>query len=422
MRRLVAPLCLAALSSSPLLAQTGVSALPSVQRAIDLPQAIARALADSPALAAARLEVEATEAARLQAAARPNPTLGMEVEDTRRESRTTTLQLSQPIELGGKRAARVLAADRARDLAQAQLAAQRADVRAAVTSAHFDALLAQERVRLAQASLQLARGGAEVASKRVVAGKISPVEETKAKVAESGVRIELLQARGELRSALHALNASMGVPAGSFDAVDAGAAALPAAMSGETLAARLAASPVLRQAQLDAERLGALAEVERARRIPDVTVSVGAKRSEELGRSQAIVGLSIPLPVFDTNRNAEHEALKRRDKARAEAQAAALRVQAEAMQAQERLSAARAEVDSLQHDVLPGAQSAYDAATKGFELGKFGFLDVLDAQRTLLQAKAQHLRALAETHRAAIEIDRLLGAPHDIPATRPVQP
>lgn len=58
--------------------------------------------------------------------------------------------------------------------------------------------------------------------------------------------------------------------------------------------------------------------------------------------------------------------------------------------------------------MLPGAQLAYENATKGFDLGKFSFLDVLDAQRTLFQARNQYLRALTDTHRAAAEIDRLL--------------
>ena len=70
-----------------------------------------------------------------------------------------------------------------------------------------------------------------------------------------------------------------------------------------------------------------------------------------------------------------------------------------------------AEVNVLQSEVLPGAQAAFDAATKGFELGKFAYLDVLDAQRTLLQARAQYLRALADAHRSITDLDRLLGGP-----------
>ena len=77
-------------------------------------------------------------------------------------------------------------------------------------------------------------------------------------------------------------------------------------------------------------------------------------------------------------------------------------------QAYERLRAARNEVETLQQDVLPGAQNAYDVAIRGFELGKFNFLDVLDAQRTLFQAKSQNLRSVAEAHRAGAEIDLLL--------------
>lgn len=84
--------------------------------------------------------------------------------------------------------------------------------------------------------------------------------------------------------------------------------------------------------------------------------------------------------------------------------------------------AARTEAQLLRDDVLPGAQSAYDAATKGFELGKFDFLDVLDAQRTFFAAKSQYLRALAETYRAAADIDRLLGDASDASALPPAKP
>jgi len=58
---------------------------------------------------------------------------------------------------------------------------------------------------------------------------------------------------------------------------------------------------------------------------------------------------------------------------------------------------------------LPGAQSAFDAATKGYQLGKFSFLEVLDAQRTLFQSRAQYLQALADYQRGYADIERLIG-------------
>ena len=57
----------------------------------------------------------------------------------------------------------------------------------------------------------------------------------------------------------------------------------------------------------------------------------------------------------------------------------------------------------------PGAQSAYEAARTGFELGKFSFLDALDAQRTWLQVRSQYFAAVAQVHRNAAEIERQLG-------------
>ena len=213
----------------------------------------------------------------------------------------------------------------------------------------------------------------------------------------------------ELSIARKRLAATWGSPSPRFERVEGAVETLPTLPSLEELNTRLANAPSLLRAQLEVNRRKALAQVERTRRIPDVTVSLGTKRNEELGRNQAIFGISIPIPVFDRNQGNLLEALRRTDKARDELTATEVRLGSELAQAHERLNAVRQEVDALQNDILPGAQSAYDAATKGFELGKFSFLEVLDAQRTLLQAKSQYLRTLTEGHRAAAEIERVLG-------------
>jgi len=320
------------------------------------------------------------------------------------------LQINQAIELGGKRAARIESAERGRDVAAADLATQRLEIRAATVAAFFDVLVAQERVRLAEALLDLAQRATQAASRRVMAGKVSPVEETKARVAEGSVRVEFNQAQAELASARKRLAATWGNPSPRFERADGRAETLPAVPTSEEITNRLAASPALARARLEVDRRSALAEVERTRRIPNVTVSLGAKRAEELGRDQAVVGLSIPLPLFDRNQGNLLEALRRADKARDELAATEVRLSTEIAQAHERLKALSLEVGTLQKEILPGAQSAYEAASKGYELGKFSFLEVLDAQRTFFQARSQYLRALADAHRAAADIDRVLGA------------
>lgn len=423
MCRFIVPfaLALSAFAGSNALAQGSSSGTPPVPNQAPLPvvptsppltlaAAIQIALDGNPEIASSRREVEAMEGARVQAGVFQNPTLSVEVEDVRRDTRTTTVLLSQPFELGGKRGARIEAAERAIDVARVQLETKHADIRANVTAAFFATLISQDRVRLARASLELARTGSETAGKRVTAGKVSPVEETKAKVAEANVRLELVQARGELQTNLYQLRALTG-PTVVFDAVDGNALQIPKPQAQETIEDRITNAPSMRQARLEVKRYGALSELEKAKRIPDITLNAGTMRSREVGRSQAVVGISVPLPIFDTNRGNITEALRRQDKAEEDARALELRLRADVGGARQRYVTTLAEVEALQSDILPGAQTAFDAATKGFELGKFSYLDALDAQRTLLQARSQYLRSLSELHRSITDLDRLLGGP-----------
>ncbi|PKO82485.1 MAG: cobalt-zinc-cadmium resistance protein [Betaproteobacteria bacterium HGW-Betaproteobacteria-13] len=407
----------ASAARAPMHAQAPTANGTASTQALSLRQAIELALTHNPDLAIAALEVGANEGARQQAGAYPNPEISWLQEDTQRATRTTTLQLNLPIELGGKRAARVAAAERGFDIASEDLAAQRLEIRAAVTARYFDTLAAQERVRVTDDALELAGRATRAAALRVKAGKVAAIEETKASVAEAGVQVEASQARSDLRSAQARLGALLGKIHPGTLMLDGQLDELPIAPSQEEAQQQVENSPALRRARLEIEHRMALTELEKARRIPDLTVSLGAKREEALGRNQAIVGVSIPLPLFDRNQGNLLEALKREDKAREALRSARLQVAADALQARERLESARMEAGSLAAQVLPGAQSAYEAAVKGFELGKFSFLEALDAQRTLLQARMQYLRATADAHRARAELDRILGSADVEPKT-----
>ncbi|MBA3903046.1 MAG: cobalt-zinc-cadmium resistance protein [Rhodocyclaceae bacterium] len=423
-RRLVLPLGLAAsvLISGPLSAQSAEDPAPyadtrSQPPAVEpvgpltLEAALALALQASPDLAVARREVDAVAATRRQAQLFPNPEVSLDTEDTgnRKGIRQMTLQLGQTFLLGGKRGARIEAAERARDVAEAELTTLRSAVRAAVMQAFYELLAAQERQRLARDSLDLARRALEVAARRVTAGKVSPVEETRARVALAAAQVELTQAAAELANTRKRLSATWGNPAPRFTQASGQLDAPPPLPALDELLARLDAAPETLRARREIERRDAVARLERTRRIPDVTISAGVQRKEELRDNVAVVGVSIPIPVFDRNQGNVLEALRRADKARDEQTAVGVRLRSELAQAYERLDAARREVDYIRQDILPGAQSVLDAATKGFELGKFTFLDVLDAQRTLFQGRGQYVRALADVQRAAANIEAILG-------------
>lgn len=376
---------------------------------LSLSQAIDLALTLHPDLRAARAEVTASQGALNQAARLPNPELSVSLEDTQRQTRTTAVQLSQRLELGGKRQARQRVAERALEAATAAQTARRNTVVANVREAFFETLLAQRRVDLAAQSREIANQAMDAASKRVAAGRASPVEESRARIAVAGVEAELAQARAELATARLKLAVRCGIAPPSLPPV-AGQLDLPGpAPSEQAIQEGLAASPPVVEASLEAARRRDASDLERSRATPDVTVGVGVQRNNELGRTQPLLGLSVPLPLFDRNEGALREALARADQAQEQLLAARLQVHADALAAATQLNSARLQVQEFEREMLPQAQATYEAATTGFSAGKFGFLDVLDAQRTLLQAREQHLKALREAFRAAAELQRLLG-------------
>jgi len=377
---------------------------------LTLPAAHAKVLQNSPALQALAFEIKAVDGQVQQARLLPNPELSGLVEDHQRATRTTTIQLTQPIETGGKRGARIDVAERERDLARLSLQAKQAEVRANTSKAFHALLAAQARMELADTSHALARQALAAASTRVTAGKNSPVDETRARIAASGAEIDLVQARADVDTARENLAVLWGGSAQALDQVQGQLDQLPDAAPLATLTARLETAPGIALARIELQRREALGRAEKARRIPDLAVTFGSKKDEQFGRRQAVFGLSVPLPLFDRNQGKLHEALQRTEQARAELAATTATIASELRTAHARLMTARSQARSLQDDHLPGARSASEAARKGYEYGKFGILDVFDAQRVLLQAQAHHLRVLADAHAAAADIDRILGA------------
>lgn len=404
--------------SAPLYAQTAQSEVlrdrtipPGVADTVQLPltlqQAILAAYANNPSLRASSHAIGIAEGGRIQAGVLPNPELSLSTEGTDRRSRVETAQITQTIELGGKRGARVAAAEQEQLLAARSLDVRRATLRADVMAAYMEALTAQERVVLAEAALEIARRATNAASRRVTAGKISPVEQTRSSVAESAVRMELTQAMADRASARRRLAALMGISRAVEQPLQMPAIEFAAIPAMAELEQRMSASPQLRQAEAQVGRQNAQVTIERSARIPDLSVTVGTQRDRERGGSEAVFGVSIPLPLFNRNQGNMLAALRRVDQARDELEAERLRLYQELADARQRAEVAQLQLDSLKTEMVPAAQQAYDAAVIGFELGKFGFLDVLDTQRALIQARTLYLRGLSERYRAATDIERV---------------
>lgn len=389
-----------------------------------LQDALALALLENPGLRAFSWEARAREAQMLQSGRRPNPVLTVLAEDLYASGPgstgqnapvavqpQTTVQLSQLIELGGKRLQRRNIAASALALAEWDFEAGRIDVVTNVVHAFVDVLTAQELVGTANRTAELVDSVMGTVSARVTAGVASPVEEIRAGMEVAGARVESHRAIQQLESARRELAALWGATEARFTVATGTLEIGPDLPPLSTLSTRVSANPdlarwataiVQRQAELDFER---------ARRVPDLELIAGYRRFQDLRIGAAVLGASIALPIFDRNGGGVQEAASRLAGAAEQQRAAEVRVASRLAEVYAMLSAAHQEVLALRSSVLPGAQRAFEAVSEGYRLGRFGYLDVLEAQRTLHAANSRYLRAVAEYHKAVADAERLIGGP-----------
>lgn len=389
-----------------------------------LRDALGLALLHSPELAAFAWETRAREARALQAGRLPNPVLEVLAEDLAEAAALrggaggrrliqpqTTIQLSQLIELGGKRAARQKLAALNRDLAAWDYEIARIDVLTQTTRNFIDVLAGQELVALTDQTAQLVQQVEQSVGARVLAGVVSPIEQTRAEVALAAVRVESGRARRILEAGRARLAASWGSAEASFRSAVGelrDVAELPALPA---LKARLVETPELARWAAEVTQRQTALNVERARRVPDLSLTAGFRRFTGLQGSSLLFGAAVALPLFDLNGPGVEEARLRLAKAYEERRAAQARVTVALAEAYRALSSAHEELTALRSTMLPRSQQAFEAVTEGYRLGKFGYLDVLEAQRTLIGAGSQYLRALSEYHKAVADVERLIGEP-----------
>lgn len=376
---------------------------------LSIGDALAIAYANNPELAAARQAIGIAQGTRQQAGLIPNPTLSWESEGIRRSRTTATLLLTQPIELGGKRGARIELAERTQDAAAVDLERRRNSLAATVIETFYGALRAQARLDLAQQSYALAERGMRVATGRVEAGKSSPMEATRAQIQLSAIRLERNEAERLRANAFRLLAVALGSGQADFPRLQGDPGTFPPRPEPTWLLDRLPESADLRLASLQVRQGEAALEVEKSLRIPNLSVNVGTQYQGQNRERVSVLGVSMPLPLFNRNQGNVLSAARRTDQARDLRNATELNLRAQTQQALDQWANALVSVKAYEGEILPAARQTVDTATRGFQMGKFAFLDVLDAQRTLITARNQYLQALADVTGAWVQIVRLYG-------------
>ncbi|RKU07729.1 TolC family protein [Candidatus Poribacteria bacterium] len=385
---------------------------------INLRQALALALTHNPNLKAFAWAVRAGEAKTLQVGLRLNPELETEIEEfggsgdlSGFSAIETTVQLGVSIDLGGVRGKQKQIAALEAELAGWDYETARLDVLTQVNQAFIDVLAAQEVVALNEELVRLAEQVFNTAKAQVEAGKVSPVQRMRTQVELANSRIALEASKRELEGARFVLALIWGSKSPVFEQVEGQFEMAKPIPTVEQLANRISQNPNIARWTVEIAHRRAAIQLERLKRVPDLSIGGGMKHLNESDDVAFIFGVSLPLPLFDRNQGAIREAEYNLAKAFEERKSSEIAVCTALATAYGKLSAAASTVSSLKDKVLPSAQSTFDAVTEGYRIGKFDFLEMLDAQRTLFDVRGSYIDALAKYHKAVAEVEWLVGEP-----------
>lgn len=382
---------------------------------LTLDDAVARASRQAPEVMLSALEARAALADADQAGQPLNPSLSLETENFAGtgqlrgfDAYETTLALEQTFRLGGKRelAERLGRAQAA--LAGAECEVQRLEVAVLAGELFLDLQASIQMAAVADASADLAEELVSVVQRRVDAGAAAPPELTRARTDLAVLQAGADAARGEVEATALSLASLWASAEVDFVLPDGGVNSLPVAQP--TFEPSSDPHPLVAAANANVTARSARIDRERAEAWPDLNVSAGIRRFEDTGDSAFLAGVSLPLPIFDRNRDATRAAALRRDGAELNGQAVEARLRAKQAQLVARTRAARSRLQRLETEALPLAEEAYSAAVKGYQVGKFGLTATLDARRSLIKTRASVIDARLSLEKETLRLRAVIGA------------
>jgi cobalt-zinc-cadmium efflux system outer membrane protein len=389
---------------------------------LTLSKALQRAAAANPKLIAAGREIGVATGKHIQAGAIPNPEIAFELDSAfgtgeyrGLRSAETTLQISQLIELGGKRDARIRAASAELESARWERDALRLEILSDTAVAFFNVLGGQRKVQIFDGRIAALDRLTPLLQRRVDAGASSPGEVGRVHLAADLVRAERERARTALAISRRELAIFMGATAIDFGYVvgDLNAVASPPAFA--AVLRGIERNPeLIKLTAIRAQRDAALL-TERLKPIPDVKVEFGWKHIREpagrgsRGDDAFKLGVSIPIPAWDDNLGNISAAEAARSKADAEQAAGRATLILTLTKAYDTANGSLREIEILQSSALPNARKAVEALETGYSGGRFSLLEILDAQSSASEASLRELEALTSFHTSVATIEGLTG-------------
>ena len=363
-----------------------------------------QAQVNAPQLLEQAANVRAAGADARQAGAWLNPTMNavsenIGVSQAGVSQRENTYSVTQPFEIGGKRAARIDAGQRRLDAAGAAARQTRIGFASDLAIAYATAEAMQQRQKVALAELVRARDDLRAADALVKAGREANLRSAQARASAAAAEAAVESASANATGALERLSALAGAPEPYSRIVhpllgtDAATRQPPAAQS------NAADPPALATATAERDALSAQVRIEEKRTLPDIGVTLGMRTFGYTEQKAATIGVSLNIPLFDRNKDGI-------DAARERANSAAMRVETARLNAVAAHRSAMAQVTASERRVQAAelgetaALDAYRLGRIGYEAGKTALLELLAVRRQVSEAMERTIEARLDRVRA----------------------
>lgn len=375
---------------------------------LSLRDAVQSALTKRPELQAAESLETASAQLRRQAGIIPNPRLFYQSENLRpgqdfTQNVDTYAYATEPIEISGKRGARIAVANSGVDHSRLAMEQQRRLIELRVAQAYWDALRYQYLRELAEQNVGYYREILDYHEKRFKEGKMAEVDLLRMKLEEARAEASAGSSRLAEAQAKQNLAREMGLSAAadwrlseSFEVLNAP----KEPVSIDNPQDQRIEMQLARQA-IEAARANLMAQKAQGR--PDIDALFGYKRTA--GNNTMIAGFQVNVPVFDRNQGGTAAA-----QADIEANQAMLR--AVQQQSATDLALARMAYDTWRRQITENYKPLLDQATDianisraAYREGGTDLLRLLDAERLRVETQSAWVESLGNYHQSVLSLE-----------------
>lgn len=396
---------------------------------LTLDQAISMLSSGSLALRAKSLEIPQARADELTASLRTNPFFfadGQLIGYRRYDAATNPggptqydINITQPFDISGKRAARMDVAAQARRVVEAQYQdAVRLEIDY-LYSVYVDFLAARETLRFAEAGVSAVEHAMETQSKKNDASEDAQLQADHIEIHRDAIELAMLDARANLQSAKRALATVLSLPRDAVDRLDLYGSlrdsAPPVQSADELVQIAVAARPDLASFRLNVCRALADVRLAKANRISDVfvlyqpyTYQDNAPFNLPSSRSWAL-GATVTAPIYDRNQGNIRRANVNVEQSKLEMQAVERRIVGEVDDARDEYEISRNMVERIEKHLLPAARHVRDHSLKASEPAGEDVYAYLIAQRDYQDIVRQYRDSLVRHRRAMLKLNTVVG-------------